>query len=63
MKDCLERLQTHLDANKVNLAEWQLQVGRKLKLNPETEKFVGDTEANTHLTREYRKGFEVDSKS
>jgi hypothetical protein len=63
MKDCLERLQTHLDANKVNLAEWQLQVGRKLKLNPETEKFVGDTEANTHLTREYRKGFEVDAKS
>ena len=63
MKDCLERMQTHFDANKINLGEWQLQVGRRLKFNPETEKFINDSEADTHLTREYRKGFEVDAKS
>ena len=63
MKDCLERLQTHLEANKINQSEWPFQIGRRLKFNPQTEKFVGDSEADTHLTREYRKGFEVEAKS
>ena len=34
-------------------------LGRNLKWDPVKEEFVGDTEANTWLKREHRKGFEV----
>ena len=36
------------------------KLGRKLKI--EGERFVGDPQADTYLTREYRKGFEVPAK-
>lgn len=63
MKDCLSRLQAHLQENKIDLATTPLTVGRRLKLDPMTEKFIGDTEANYMLSREYRKGFEVPNKN
>jgi hypothetical protein len=34
-------------------------MGRALKMDPETEKFIGDPEADKLLTRPYRKPFEV----
>jgi hypothetical protein len=37
-------------------------VGRKLTINPQTESFVGDKEADAMLSREYRKGFVVPDK-
>ncbi len=39
-----------------NIARW---VGRKLKWDPEKEVFPGDEEANTHLDRPRRKGYEL----
>lgn len=34
-------------------------LGRNLKWNPDKEEFIGDSEANTWLCREQRKGFDV----
>jgi len=39
-----------------NIARW---VGRKLKWDPATETFPGDEEANSHLDRPKRKGYEI----
>ncbi|MGQ9592128.1 MAG: Gfo/Idh/MocA family protein [Planctomycetota bacterium] len=39
-----------------NIARW---VGRKLRWDPEKEVFVDDREANAHLDRPRRKGFEI----
>ena len=39
-----------------------LRVGRKLKINSQTESFVNDQQADAMLTREYRRGFEVPAK-
>jgi predicted dehydrogenase len=60
--EALSRMEKHLKDNKVELDKTQLRVGRKLKINNETESFVNDKEADKLLTREYRKGFEVPSK-
>lgn len=35
------------------------RVNRNMEIDPATEMFKGDDEANKYLTREYRKGFEV----
>ena len=63
MKDTLQRLQAHIQENNIDLSKTPLSIGRRLILNPETEKFIGDSQANTMLSREYRKGFEVPTKS
>ena len=55
----LARTEEHLGDNRLNLASTNLTVGRRLTLNPETERFERDEEANRMLTREYRRGFEV----
>jgi hypothetical protein len=34
-------------------------LGRRLTIDPKTETFVNEAEANRMLTRDYRKGFEV----
>ena len=52
-------MEQHLKDNKVPLEETKYRVGRKLKLDPKSETFVGDKEANALLTRQYRKGFEL----
>ena len=49
----------HLKANGINLEKTQFRMGRTLTLNPITEQFVNDSEANQLLTREYRKPFVV----
>jgi predicted dehydrogenase len=53
------RMEDHLKDNQVKLEDTKYQVGRSLKIEPKTESFAGDKEADAMLTREYRKGFEV----
>jgi predicted dehydrogenase len=60
--ECLGRMQEHLAANVVDLAKAQLTFGAFLKMDPKTERFVGNRKANTLLTREYRKPFVVPEK-
>ncbi|MDZ4859434.1 MAG: Gfo/Idh/MocA family oxidoreductase [Candidatus Hydrogenedentes bacterium] len=49
----------HISCVHCHLANISYRLGRSLNFDPETEKFVGDDEANALLTKEYRKGFEV----
>ena len=53
------RMQEHLAANEVDLTKTKATLGVFLKMNPETERFVGNEDANKLLTREYRKPFVV----
>ncbi|MCO8120692.1 Gfo/Idh/MocA family oxidoreductase [Stieleria sp. TO1_6] len=55
----LERTITHLRSNGVDLDKYPIALGPHLKFDGETERFIGNEEANAMLTREYRKGFEV----
>jgi predicted dehydrogenase len=65
--DCVKSRQTpissvasqHRVATACHLANLSLRLGRNLRWNPEAEQFVGDPEADTHLRREQRPGFEV----
>lgn len=62
-KEPLERMLAHLADNKVDIENLPLRVGRKLRIDPSQEKFLGDPEADQLLSREYRKGFEVPAKT
>ncbi len=57
--DSLARLIAHLEANEVAVEQDQLTLGEFLKMDPSTERFIGNTEADALLTREYRKPFVV----
>jgi predicted dehydrogenase len=57
--ETLAAMTEHLRANEVALSETNLRVGQRLRVDVRTERFIGDDEANRHLTREYRRGFEV----
>ena len=54
-----DRFKEHMVANDVQPDQTQLTVGKLLTVDPKTERFVGDDEANKLLTREYRKPFVV----
>lgn len=51
----------HRSATVCHLGVISLRLGRKLQWNPQTERFVGDEEANRWLTRELRKPWNYDS--
>jgi hypothetical protein len=56
------RMTQHLKDNKVELSKAVGRVGATLTIDPKTEKFVageGYQEANKLLTRDYRKGFDI----
>jgi predicted dehydrogenase len=57
--ETLARTEEHLRTNMVPLDSTNLVVGRRLTMDGQRESFVNDAEANRHLTREYRRGFEV----
>jgi predicted dehydrogenase len=57
--DSLQRLFDHLTANQVDASVDKLALGEFLKMDPQTEKFLGNPEADKHLTREYRAPFVV----
>ena len=58
----LGRMEEHLAANNVNLHHSPLILGRLLKMNPASERFIDNREADQMLTREYRKPFVVPEK-
>jgi hypothetical protein len=55
----LAAMTEHLRGNMVDVGNTMLQVGRRLTLDVAAERFVGDDEANRHLTRQYRQGYVV----
>jgi len=57
-----ERMKEHLETNEVDLARTPLTLGANLKMDPKTEKFHGNPQANKLLTRDYRKPFVVPEK-
>jgi predicted dehydrogenase len=59
LSESFERMVDHLRANDVDLEVTKASVGSLLKMDPATEKFIGNDKANEMLTREYRKPFIV----
>lgn len=57
--ESFEALKDNLSSVDIKLAETTYQVGRTLTLDPKSEKFVGDDEANSLLTRPYREPYVV----
>ncbi|PQO35147.1 Gfo/Idh/MocA family protein [Blastopirellula marina] len=49
----------HRSVSTCHLGNISMKLGRKLTWDPKSETFVGDDEANQHLRREQRAGFEV----
>jgi predicted dehydrogenase len=49
----------HTSSALAHLGNISYRLGRRLKFDPGTESFVGDSEANDFLTRDYRKPFVV----
>lgn len=62
LAESLGRMEEHLAVNDVDLKKTPLSLGANLKMNPATERFIGNPEADTLLTREYRSGFAVPEK-
>jgi predicted dehydrogenase len=59
MAEALGRMEQHFGANKVDLAKTPATLGVVLTMDPKTERFKGNSQANQMLTREYRKPFVV----
>ncbi|MEO8496627.1 MAG: Gfo/Idh/MocA family oxidoreductase [Planctomycetota bacterium] len=57
--ESFDALKDNLSSVDIKLAETTYAVGRTLTLDPISEKFVGDDEANALLTRPYREPFVV----
>ncbi len=53
------RMVEHLKANKVDVEGTKGSFGPVLAIDPKTEKFTNNPKANPMLSREYRKGFEL----
>ncbi len=49
----------HRSTNTTHLGNIAYKVGRKLNWDSDAEQFTNDAEANQHLSREYRKGYEL----
>ena len=54
--------QGHLSSAYCHLGNIAYRLGRKLHINPSSESFVNDSEADAMLTREYRRGYVVPAK-
>lgn len=62
MAETLDRVTAHLAANGVDLSKDPITLGAFLTMDPKSERFVGNSDANHQLAGAYRKGFEVPSK-
>jgi hypothetical protein len=62
LAESLGRMEAHLGANMVDVYQTPMVMGAVLKMNPRTERFTNNHEANQLLTREYRKPFVVPEK-
>lgn len=49
----------HRSVSTCHLGNIAMKLGRPLKWDPQRERFVNDKEANSHLSREQRTGFEI----
>ncbi len=49
----------HRSAMLCHMANIAMRVGRRLKFDAQNERFIDDAEANTYLTKKYRKGYEL----
>jgi predicted dehydrogenase len=59
LAEALGRMEQHLAANNVDLKKTPATLGAVLKMDPQTERFIGNARADQLLTREYRKPFVV----
>src|ERR1035441_7070055 len=55
----LGRMEQHLAANNVDLKKTPATLGAVLKMDPQTERFIDNAQADQMLTREYREPFVV----
>ena len=62
MAEMLGRMEEHLAANLVDCKKSPATLGAVLKLDPKTERFIGDRNANERLSRNYRAPFVVPQK-
>ena len=62
LAEALGRMEEHLAANKVDLQKTPATLGAVLKMDPQTERFIGNGAADQMLRREYRKPFVVPEK-
>jgi predicted dehydrogenase len=62
MAEALGRMEEHLAANQVDLHKTPATLGAVLKMDPQSETFLGNAQADKMLTRDYRKPFVVPSK-
>jgi len=60
--ETFERMAAHLEANGVDITKEQVALGVPLNMDPKTEKFIGNKQADALLTREYRKPYVVPEK-
>jgi hypothetical protein len=60
--EALGRMEEHLAANQVDLKKTPATLGVVLKMNPKTERFIGNAAADELLTRNYRAPFIVPAK-
>lgn len=59
MVDAFDRMAEHLAANGVDVTKDQVTLGVPLKMDPKTERFLGNDAANRMLTRNYRAPYVV----
>jgi predicted dehydrogenase len=62
LAESYSRMEEHMAANKVDFKLTPVKLGATLNMDPKTERFTGNNEANQMLTREYRKPFVVPEK-
>lgn len=62
LAEAFARMEEHLAANGVALDAEQATLGVPLRMDPKTERFIGNDRANTLLTRNYREPFVVPAK-
>jgi len=62
LAEMLGRMEEHLGANNVDLHKSPATLGKLLNMDPKTERFLDNPEANKLLTREYRAPFVVPEK-
>ena len=60
--ESFEMIKRNLKGVGVNLDKATYHMGRTLSIDPKTERFIGDPEADKLLTREYRTAYEVPEK-
>jgi hypothetical protein len=63
MAETLGRMEQHLAANNVDLKKTPATLGAMLTMDPQTERFIGNADADQMLTRQYREPFVVPAKA